>query len=56
MTTSNKMGNAEKGHNKTGCAKVVALKRHASDCIDGCQKIRNMEDLPHISYPCFVGL
>jgi len=28
--TSNKMGNAKKGHNKTGRAKVVAPKRDAS--------------------------
>jgi len=28
--TSNKMGNAKKGHNKTGRAKVVVPKRRAS--------------------------
>jgi len=28
--TSNKMGNAKKGHSKTGCDKIVEPKRHAS--------------------------
>jgi len=30
ISKQNKMGNAKKGHNKTGCAKVIAQKKRAS--------------------------